>query len=128
MKTTYARRMAQVTLEGIGQQDVNEGDDIVVRATVSLPAKDFGEWTEIRPDLQFDARVLDAWGERLHARWGHSKPNEDAIRYRTQAFHAPTWKEARALAKAWVDEGCNALFAALDAREQALKDAGEWEE
>lgn len=96
---------------------INESDDVLVVATLHLPA---GNGVLVK-ELQFNNRLaLD--GEYLEYRWGQASEGK-ATRYRVQGFHAKTWQEAFDMATEHCERELGKLESALEKRVRVLMDA-----
>jgi hypothetical protein len=119
MKTQYKKGEFEITIEGVGQQEATEGNNVVVKMTVELDKNGFEENGKYR----FGSRV-NCFDEGLRSDWGYKSNN--GKHFKTREFSAPTWREAVKKAADYAAVESQKLTDALDARAKALVDAGEW--
>jgi len=107
---------AKYVLERVGQQPPHEGDGVVVKATIMLPARS----QLLLPEIQFDRR-LEIAGAPLYCGWGFTH----SVDYRcmSETFISAKWAEAFANAEAWARGELQKLALALAARAKALEEA-----
>ncbi len=126
MKTTYKLgKDITVILEGCGQNHPNTNNKVIVKLTIKLPVNLKSSNLCIREDLMFGnhIQILD---EHLGSTWG-TVDSDGQSRQRHGEFYAKTWKEAKAKAAKTAKENADNLYALIEKRKQALKDAGDWE-
>jgi predicted HNH restriction endonuclease len=108
-----------IAIERNGQQKHSEGDGIVVKGTIYLPANEGSE--KLADNLRFGERV-QILEERLSHNWGTYDIESHKV-IRTWKLSANTWKEAfEEMEKECFGE-VQKLRNALDARQKALEDA-----
>jgi hypothetical protein len=110
------------TITRVGQQSIDEGDMVIVRAQLHLPAVTEYHDSVIRPDLRFEKRLklgLD-YEYPLSRLWGSYAKDS---RYSINDFVESTWELAFQAAKATCEGEIAKLEAALAARAKALVDA-----
>lgn len=119
---TIRNMLVSVTYRQIGQQEPQDGDDVIAQAILSLPA--IREHGVLDPRLIFGSRV-NLLGQTLHRRWG--EPVADTTtRTLSIAVVAPTYSLAYQQLSKQINEAVATLQHALDSRQQALEMAGEF--
>jgi len=110
----------------VGQETSDQGDQIVVRARIFLPAdeREDSYYTNylVRRHLCFGSR-LKIGGEYLTPHWGKEITDKNGHRwhYREDYFRGTKWSDAFARAQAWAEGELNKLSEALAARAKALE-------
>lgn len=101
-------------IERRGQQPPDQGDNVVVRAQIHVPA----EGASIASNLRFGNR-LNLGGWPLHSYWGASDNNTNS-RYVYFDFVSQYWADAFETAARWAEAEIQRLEDALQARAKAL--------
>ena len=112
---------ALLSIEDIGQQKPDVGDDMVVQGTLMLPAAEEPP-NFLLPQLRFEDRLVIV--EKLCSAWG--TPAQDRpYRATSKTFAAPTWCKARSDAISFWQKHVEKLQGMLQRRKQALARAHE---
>lgn len=106
--------VGRYTIERIGQEPPRQGDKVVVRVNILLPAIN----GNLHPDLQFQER-LTVGGHTLYHNWGTPEGKEE--RRVSEHRHAATWREAEAQAEEWACAELERLRAAVRERARRLR-------
>lgn len=109
---------AYYVVERVGQLDPKDGNDVVVRVAISLPATG----GRINPELRFGCRV-QILGEKLGGEWGY--PKSSSYRTRIDKVNGERWSAVFEKAAEFAEEEIMKLEDALRVRAQALRDAEE---
>src|SRR5579859_1772812 len=104
MKTTQIREVialnaelnAIIEVERLGQESVEQGDRVVVEATLYLPNNKGASYclAYLHPDLRFSDRISSLMGETLRDGWGDCVSIESGYRHRTRRYKAEKWCNA----------------------------------
>ena len=123
-----------VKLETAGQVAINEGNEVMVRATIAFPVEpDTSDPWYIHPKYQAEHRVA-IFGEYLACDWGdrnkityHGQPvsDDESPWYRTSEryYRETTYREAFITARKGVFDELTSLANLLEERKKILRDA-----
>ena len=111
-----------ISIDRVGQQPPDEGDQVVVSVRIWLPDESGGR---IAKELRFGRRLSIA-GQYLDCDWGlpNEKHIDGRIGSRPYSFMGDTYAEAAAFARAWAKEQLEELAQAVVNREVIAATAG----
>lgn len=108
-----------VIIERAGQEKPEDGDRVIVKATLVLPAD---EKNEIVGDIQFRTRV-HIFEEDLYSGWGYYSESEDGIRINVKKFFSEKWQDGFIEAEEYIVSELEKLDTAIQNRKKKLEEA-----
>jgi hypothetical protein len=118
--TPKTYEFGKYTIERVGQEVPSVGNNVVVRVTVTLPAKG-----SLIPELQFGQK-LSICSEYLTSLWGrHNTLSDNVLTHRelSRCFTSSTWAQAELDADVFATNELDKLASAINARREALRKA-----